>query len=116
MKIPQYLGKIPLLGWLFKYHTKEKKKTNLLVFLKPTIVRAPEDSYGFTTSRYEHIRAVEKSVSKLPSPLIESMKPAVPGSTPAKNNKSGGDEIPPDKVFGPPNVPDEKPESGTAPQ
>jgi general secretion pathway protein D len=111
-----YLGKIPLLGWLFKYHTKEKKKTNLLVFLKPTIVRAPEDSYGFTTSRYEHIRAVEKSVSKLPSPLIESMKPAVPGSTPAKNNKSGGDEIPPDKVFGPPNVPDEKPESGTAPQ
>ncbi len=33
------LSKIPLLGWLFRSTTKKKEKTNLLVYLTPTIVR-----------------------------------------------------------------------------
>ena len=109
-----FLGKIPLLGWLFKYHTKSKKKTNLMVFLRPTIVRAPQDSAGFTASRYEHIRAVEKSISKEPSAILETLDPKS-NSAPKKSEKSSEDIIPPDKVFGPPNVPDETPESGTTP-
>jgi hypothetical protein len=32
------LGDIPLIGWLFKYKTTQKTKTNLLVFLTPHIV------------------------------------------------------------------------------
>ena len=36
-KVP-LLGDIPLLGWLFKYKTNQKTKTNLLVFLTPHIV------------------------------------------------------------------------------
>ena len=40
-KIP-LLGDIPLLGWLFKNKSVEKKKTNLLIFLTPHIVREPE--------------------------------------------------------------------------
>ena len=36
-KVP-LLGDIPLLGWLFKYKTKQKTKTNLLVFLTPHII------------------------------------------------------------------------------
>lgn len=40
-KIP-VLGDIPLLGWLFKYKSTSKKKTNLLVFLTPHIVKDSE--------------------------------------------------------------------------
>ena len=37
------LHRIPILGWLFKYRTKNKEKTNLLVFLTPHIVRDAEE-------------------------------------------------------------------------
>jgi general secretion pathway protein D len=97
------LGRIPLLGWLFKSNEKRKTKTNLMVFLRPIIVRSAEGSYNFTQNRYEQIRAAEKTVSKKPSPLLEGFKPVVPA--PAPENPSQ-EEVPSDKIFGPPNVPD----------
>ncbi|WP_316348985.1 type II secretion system secretin GspD [Desulfuromonas acetoxidans] len=41
-KVP-LLGDIPLLGWLFKSTTYEEKKTNLLVFITPTIISNMDD-------------------------------------------------------------------------
>ncbi|NJC88096.1 MAG: type II secretion system protein GspD, partial [Desulfuromonas sp.] len=41
-KVP-WLGDIPVLGWLFKTRSTQEKKTNLLVFINPTIIRGPED-------------------------------------------------------------------------
>lgn len=43
VKVP-LLGDIPVVGWLFKSRTISKGKTNLLMFLTPTIVRNAEDS------------------------------------------------------------------------
>jgi type II secretory pathway component GspD/PulD (secretin) len=40
-KVP-FLGDIPLLGNLFKSTTKTDNKTDLLIFLTPHIVQAPE--------------------------------------------------------------------------
>jgi general secretion pathway protein D len=37
-KVP-LLGDIPILGYLFKYSTKQKKKTNLLILLTPYIIK-----------------------------------------------------------------------------
>ncbi|MCP4753763.1 MAG: type II secretion system secretin GspD [Proteobacteria bacterium] len=37
------LGDIPILGWLFKTKSTSTKKTNLLVFLTPKVIRSPED-------------------------------------------------------------------------
>ncbi len=37
-KIP-FLGDIPILGYLFKYTTREKKKTNLLILLTPYVIK-----------------------------------------------------------------------------
>jgi general secretion pathway protein D len=37
------LGDIPILGWLFKTTDTGSRKTNLLIFLTPTVVRSPED-------------------------------------------------------------------------
>ena len=41
-KVP-WLGDIPFLGWLFKTKSTQEKKTNLLVFINPTIIRNSED-------------------------------------------------------------------------
>lgn len=41
-KVP-FLGDIPLLGWLFKSRSKEKTKTNLMIFLTPHVIRDPDD-------------------------------------------------------------------------
>jgi general secretion pathway protein D len=98
-----WLGRIPLLGWLFKSNEKRKTKTNLMVFLRPIIVRSADDSYGFTRNRYDHMRATEKTVWKKTSPLLEGFKPSVPPPAPEKPSE---EEIPSDKIFGPPNVPD----------
>lgn len=41
-KLP-YLGDIPLLGYLFKNQVKQETMSTLLVFIKPKIIRSPED-------------------------------------------------------------------------
>lgn len=53
------LGDIPVLGNLFKYQTRERKKTNLMVFLRPVIVRSKEQSVSLATDRYDYMRASE---------------------------------------------------------
>ncbi len=56
------LSRIPLLGELFKFRSRTKTKTNLMVFLRPIIVRSPEDSEGFTSERYEYIRTQQQNM------------------------------------------------------
>jgi general secretion pathway protein D len=112
-----YLSRIPLLGWLFKYHEEKKTKTNLMVFLRPMIVLNPDDSYGFSASRYAHIQAEQKKISKEPSPSLDDFKPREPlppGPSQKKRDTGSSDEIPPDKIFGPPNLPDSKPRADGA--
>lgn len=53
------LGDIPVLGNLFKYQTRERKKTNLMIFLRPVIVRSKEQSGSLASDRYDYMRAAE---------------------------------------------------------
>jgi len=53
------LDRIPFIGNLFRYRQRVKKKTNLMIFLKPVIVRNSQASEGFTASRYAFMRAAE---------------------------------------------------------
>lgn len=53
-KVP-LLGDIPGLGWLFKYQQKQRKKTNLMVFLKPTILRDDGSARGLASDRYDYV-------------------------------------------------------------
>nr|WP_157097583.1 type II secretion system secretin GspD [Photobacterium sp. J15] len=55
-KIP-ILGDIPILGHLFKSTTTSKGKTNLMVFIKPTIIRDGMTADGITQRKYNYIRA-----------------------------------------------------------
>ena len=54
-KVP-LLGDIPWLGALFRAETKTDYKTNLMVFLRPTILRNPQDSMALTQRKYGAIR------------------------------------------------------------
>lgn len=53
------LGRIPVLGNLFKYRSSSKQKRHLLVFLKPTIVRDDHTGDMITSEKYNHLRAVQ---------------------------------------------------------
>ena len=51
------LGDIPLLGWLFRYNTTKLDKTNLMVFLQPTILKDAAITSAYTGDKYNFIRA-----------------------------------------------------------
>lgn len=53
------LGSIPLLGNLFKYRSRTHTKTNLMVFLRPTVIRNDEQSSNLAADRYAYIREAE---------------------------------------------------------
>ncbi len=57
-KVPG-LGDIPLFGNLFKYQTRGRTKTNLMVFLRPTVIRSSEQGVNLTADRYNFIRNQE---------------------------------------------------------
>lgn len=54
-KVPG-LGDIPFLGNLFRYDTRKRVKTNLLVFLRPVVIRDAGGAYSVTADRYDYIR------------------------------------------------------------
>jgi general secretion pathway protein D len=54
-KIPG-LGDIPVLGWLFKYKTVDKIKTNLMVFIHPTIMKNEAIQSKLTGERHNYMR------------------------------------------------------------
>ena len=54
-----FVGDIPLFGNLFKARGKQQVKTNLLVFLRPTVLRTQDDAEDLSTSKYNSIWEVE---------------------------------------------------------
>jgi general secretion pathway protein D len=55
-KVPG-LGDIPVIGNLFKYQGRKRTKTNLMVFLRPVIVRSKDDSNAIALDRYSFMRS-----------------------------------------------------------
>jgi general secretion pathway protein D len=102
-KVPG-LGDIPLIGGLFRYKTRSHIKTNLMVFLRPTIIRNNEQSVSLAGDRYDYIRNEEiagqpertivlpnMQAPQLPplqdgrmvgGPMSKQAKPGAPANTP----------------------------------
>ncbi|TWI63097.1 general secretion pathway protein D [Pseudoduganella lurida] len=73
------LGDIPVLGNLFKYNTRSRKKTNLMVFLRPVVIRNKEQSMSLATDRYDYMRASGAEFSPDDSILIRQLgQPQLP--------------------------------------
>ena len=67
-KVP-LLGDIPFLGALFKYESRSHKRTNLMVFLRPVVLKTAESSHSITSDRYEYIRN-QQGEAGLPRNLV----------------------------------------------
>ncbi|HKE40555.1 MAG TPA: type II secretion system secretin GspD [Casimicrobiaceae bacterium] len=65
-KIP-FLGDIPIAGALFRYDTRVKMKTNLMVFLRPTIMRNSAMGGAMSSDRYDYIIGEQKSIRTDPN-------------------------------------------------
>jgi general secretion pathway protein D len=77
-KVPG-LGDIPVVGNLFKYQNRTRNKTNLLVFLRPTIIRTAEQSVSVMADRYDYIRGVQAAGQPKPAfALPDANAPAIP--------------------------------------
>jgi len=55
-------GNIPGLGWLFKSEGRSRKKSNLMVFLRPVVVRDANDTNALSVSRYDVIRSTQQNL------------------------------------------------------
>lgn len=54
------LGSIPLLGWLFRYNKTSHNKKNLMVFLRPIILRDSEANNRITFNKYDYMRRLQE--------------------------------------------------------
>lgn len=70
-KVP-LLGDIPLLGYLFKYSTRQKKKTNLLILLTPYIIRDQLDLQNIRERKTREYREFTASFANLNSSKYEA--------------------------------------------
>jgi general secretion pathway protein D len=73
------LGSIPLLGALFRSTSTAKVKTNLMFFIRPTILRDGAQAAFETNSKYNYIRDLQ--MTREPDnvlPAWEAMQPAPP--------------------------------------
>jgi len=70
-KIP-LLSDIPLLGNLFKSKSRQRTKSNLLVFIRPTILRNRADNAEMTARRYGYVRS-QMGVGPNGEPTIDTL-------------------------------------------
>lgn len=71
-KVP-LLGDIPLLGNLFKTQGRSHKKTNLMVFLRPYVMRDSASTNAITNDRYDYIRNEEEAVTPKPHWILPDL-------------------------------------------
>jgi general secretion pathway protein D len=127
------LGAIPLLGNLFKSRSGSRQKSNLLVFLRPKILRDQAATEAVSAAKYNQIREEERTLHKgkitlLPGekqpaiPPIPSKEAGYPNGTntivaPAPQPVPGARPVPPGLIVSPPQPapPLSQPASGTQP-
>ena len=85
-KVPG-LGDVPLLGHLFRSETRSRKKTNLMVFLRPVVVSDAAATEALSMGRYQQMRTDQLGSQPAPSRVVPvegaAVLPALPGPTPA---------------------------------
>ncbi|MBI5719873.1 MAG: type II secretion system secretin GspD [Burkholderiales bacterium] len=92
-KVP-LLGDIPVVGGLFRSESRTRRRTNLMVFLRPVVMRDAEASTRFSVDRYEQMRSRQQEAQPTPStvmpinsaPLIGPAKPGPVDTVPVEGS------------------------------
>jgi general secretion pathway protein D len=69
-KVP-LLGDIPGIGALFRSESRTKNRTNLMVFLRPVVMRTTDDANKLSLDRYDLIRAQQQSAQPPHSSILQ---------------------------------------------
>lgn len=88
-----FLGDIPILGGLFRYEAKTRVKENLMLFLRPYIIRDTEQSDSVTNDRYNLIKEVRDTFKQHVRVLSNETLTPLP-----KSNQGGSTFINPQKA------------------
>jgi general secretion pathway protein D len=85
------LGRIPGLGWLFRSSSTEKVKTNLMVFIRPTILRDNIQARFETDAKYKYIRDLQLEQAEEPVQLMQDANRPILPELPPPPTESGED-------------------------
>ncbi len=81
------LGDIPGLGWLFKSETRSRTKSNLMVFLRPVVVRDANATEALSNNRYQQMLGLQHNAQPPQNAILDTggapLMPALPGTVPA---------------------------------
>lgn len=71
-KIP-FLGDLPLIGNLFRSRGRVRNKTNLMIFIRPTILRSAADARAVAARRFDYIRDQQLAQNPAREPTIDEL-------------------------------------------
>jgi len=71
------LSSVPIIGGLFRNKQKQQRKLNLMLFIKPTIIRTKTDLVGFTERKYGSMRDLQIEANGRSEYLIRGITPSV---------------------------------------
>jgi general secretion pathway protein D len=85
------IGDVPVLGALFRYDNRHRIKTNLMVFLKPTVIRTAGAGASLTSDRYDYLMGEQQRLRPTERlfwpdatvPELQQLPNAVPNALPA---------------------------------
>ena len=64
------LGDLPFFGALFRNETRSRSKTNLMVFLRPVVVRDDTSAEVLSNGRYQFMQGLQKEAGKEPTSVL----------------------------------------------
>ena len=67
------LGDIPIVGNLFRSRGRARARTNLMVFIRPTILRTAEDAQEMTARRYDYVRGHQLIANPNREPTLDEL-------------------------------------------
>jgi general secretion pathway protein D len=119
------LGAIPLLGNLFKSRSGSRQKKNLLVFIRPKILRDADATESTSEAKYNDVRQMQKTlngghITLLPGqkqPVVPAMPPGsgLPAAPPSGANAQGATPNTPPPAAAPPAAPPGTPPPSATP-
>ena len=93
-KVPG-LGDVPFFGNLFKGESRTRRKSNLMVFLRPVVVRDAAATDSLSLDRYDLMRATQKDSQPVPSVMVPiNVAPVLPPLRPPANPATPATPVP----------------------
>lgn len=68
-----YLSDVPLIGGLFRSESRQRGRTNLMIFIRPTIIRSPADAQRLTADRWGYMRQEQLRVAPGQEPSLDEL-------------------------------------------